>query len=30
MDMKKFDKIKAKLLHDNRPFILNVDIKYIR
>ncbi|KAL5318135.1 hypothetical protein ACEPPN_013193 [Leptodophora sp. 'Broadleaf-Isolate-01'] len=28
--MEKFDEIKAKLLHDNRPFIPNTDIKYIR
>jgi hypothetical protein len=30
MNMEKFDEIKAKLLHDNRPFIPNADIKYIR
>jgi len=29
MDMEKFDEIKAELLHDNRPFIPNADIKYI-
>jgi hypothetical protein len=29
MDMAKFDEIKAELLHDNRPFIPNADIKYI-
>ena len=28
--MEKFDEIKAELLHDNRLFIPNVDIKYIR
>jgi hypothetical protein len=27
--MEKFDKIKAELLYDNRPFIPNVDIKYV-
>ncbi|KAG4429105.1 hypothetical protein IFR05_015412 [Cadophora sp. M221] len=27
--MEKFDEIKAELLHDNRPFIPNADIKYI-
>ncbi|KAH7370254.1 hypothetical protein BKA65DRAFT_602701 [Rhexocercosporidium sp. MPI-PUGE-AT-0058] len=30
INIKKFDEIKAELLHDNRPFILNVDIKYIK
>jgi hypothetical protein len=30
IDMEKFDKIKAELLHNNRPFIPNTDIKYIR
>ena len=30
MNMEKFDEIKAELLHDNRLFIPNVDIKYIR
>jgi hypothetical protein len=29
MDIEKFDEIKAELLHDNRPFIPNADIKYI-
>ncbi|TGO67181.1 hypothetical protein BOTNAR_0047g00500 [Botryotinia narcissicola] len=29
MDMEKFDEIKAELLHDNRAFVPNVDIKYI-
>jgi len=29
MNMEKFDEIKAELLHDNRPFIPNADIKYI-
>jgi len=29
MDMEKFDEIKAELLHDNRAFIPNADIKYI-
>lgn len=29
LDMEKFDEIKAELLHDNRPFIPNADIKYI-
>jgi hypothetical protein len=30
MDIEKFDEIEALLLHDNKPFILNADIKYIR
>jgi hypothetical protein len=29
MDMEKFEEIRAELLHDNRPFIPNADIKYI-
>ena len=29
IDMEKFNEIKAELLHDNRPFIPNADIKYI-
>ena len=29
MDIEKFDEIKAELLHNNRPFIPNADIKYI-
>jgi hypothetical protein len=29
VDVEKFDEIKAELLHDNRPFIPNADIKYI-
>ncbi|TGO54105.1 hypothetical protein BELL_1540g00010 [Botrytis elliptica] len=29
MDMEKFDEIKAELLHDNRAFVPNADIKYI-
>ena len=29
MDIEKFDEIKAELLHDNKPFIPNADIKYI-
>lgn len=28
MDMEKFEEIRAELLHDNRPFIPNADIKY--
>ena len=28
--MEKFDEIKAELLHDNRPFIPSIDIKYAR
>jgi len=29
MDTEKFDEVRAELLHDNRPFIPNADIKYI-
>jgi hypothetical protein len=29
MNMEKFEEIRAELLHDNRPFIPNADIKYI-
>jgi hypothetical protein len=29
MDIEKFDEVKAELLHDNRPFIPNADIKHI-